>query len=65
MSLTDQNSQQERQIIELKHVSGKAISEKERLMEENSKLHAIMEERERNRGFIEEQMRVLEVNTIL
>ena len=60
-SLKDQNSRLEKQMVELKQAGDKASAERLRLKEENSKLRAVMEERERNKGFVEGQLRSLDV----
>ena len=46
---------------ELKQANEKANFEREKLKEETSKLQAILHEREKNKGFLEDQMKLMHV----
>lgn len=63
-SLTDQNFQLEKGMAELKVSHDKISEDRERLLAENSKLHTIIEEREKTKGFLEEQMKIMNVTEI-
>ena len=64
-SVHDQNTANEKQLIELKAQLKTATIEKEKFKDEKTKAEAILQEKERTQGFLDKQMEIFNVDFIL
>jgi len=63
-NIHDNNTNNEKQVVEMKAQVQLLTIEKEKYKEEKTRLEAILKERERTQGFMDKQMEVFNVNFI-
>lgn len=62
-NIHDNNTNNEKQVVEMKAQVQLLTIEKEKYKEEKTRLEAVLKERERTQGFMDKQMEVFNVNS--